>query len=135
MSQSSSESLIAPALTGDEWRTRSVRRAGQGTYEADLIALAEDGRSLRVAAEADGELVLVPESERHALAALALHGRPYGFTRQDVEDETDVAGYCEAMARQSAEAGAEAQAATFRMLAERHRVRAAKIAALLPPKD
>ena len=113
----------------------SVRRTGQGTYEADLIALAEDGRTLRLAAEADGELVLVPESERHALAALALHGHPYGFSRQDVEDETDVAGYCEAMARQSVEAGAEAQAATFRMLAQRHRIRAAKIAALLPPND
>jgi hypothetical protein len=79
--------------------------------------------------------VVVPESERHAVAALALHGQPFGFSQQDVDDEADVAGYCEAMARQSAEIGADAQASTFRMLALRHRVRAAKIAALLPPKE
>jgi hypothetical protein len=135
VTQPSSSTNIAPALTPEEWRSKTVRRAGLGTYEADVIALAEDGRTLRLASEADGELVLVPEGERHAVAALALHGQPFGFSAQDVEDEVDVAGYCEAMARQSAEAGAEAQAATFRMLAQRHRLRAAKIAALLPPLD
>jgi len=135
VTQPSSQSIIAPALTAEEWRAKAVRRTGQGTYEVDVIALADDGRTLRLASEADGELVLVPEGDRHAVAALALHGQPFGFSQQDVEDETDVAGYCDAMARQSADAGSEAQAATFRMLAQRHRLRAAKIAALLPPKD
>ena len=127
--------LFTPALTAEEWRTAEVRREGKGTYEVDVLALSPDGRSLRLASEADGELVVVPESERHAVAALALHGQPFGFTHQDVEDETDVADYCDAMARQNEDAGQTAAAATFRALGRRHRVRAAKIAALLPPKE
>lgn len=135
MSHPDLSSLVAAALSPEEWRARAIRRTDRGTYEADLIALGDDGRTLRLASEADGELVIVADTERHALAAMALNGHPAGFTHEDVEDETDVAGYCEAMARQSAEAGNEAQAVTFRMLAQRHRLRAAKIAALLPPKE
>ena len=134
VTQPSSSTNIAPALTPEEWRSKTVRRAGQGTYEADVIALAEDGRTLRLASEADGELVLVPEGERHAVAALALHGQPFGFSAQDVEDETDVAAYCDKMAAEHQAMGNDATASTFTMLGERHRVRAAKIAALLPPR-
>ncbi|HKG95300.1 MAG TPA: hypothetical protein VKA84_25500, partial [Gemmatimonadaceae bacterium] len=81
MTQPSSQSIIAPALTAEEWRAKAVRRTGQGTYEVDVIALADDGRTLRLASEADGELVLVPEGDRHAVAALALHGQPFGFSQ------------------------------------------------------
>lgn len=68
----------------------------------------------------------------HGTAALALYGQPYGFSQQDVDDEIQVAEYCETMARQ--QEGSPA-GATFRLLGERHKVRARKIAALLPPPE
>jgi hypothetical protein len=69
----------------------------------------------------------------HAVAALLLYGQPYGFSAQDVEDETQVAAYCDRMSAEMKAAGQETVALTFRTLGERHRIRAAKIAALLPP--
>lgn len=71
----------------------------------------------------------------HALAAILLYGEPYGFSRQDVSDETEVANYCAKMARDHTALGDTATAETFRLLGERHRERAAKIAALLPPDE
>lgn len=88
---------ISPALSAVEW-------AGVLALPAQLAAIRND-------------LLDTPFSA-HAVAALLLYGEPFGFSAQDVEDETQVAAYC---------------AATFRLLGERHRVRAAKIAALLPP--
>lgn len=70
----------------------------------------------------------------HAVAALLLHEQPYGFTHQDVEDETQVAAYCDAMQAENSASGNESAAATFRALGDRHRIRAARIAALLPPR-
>lgn len=69
----------------------------------------------------------------HAIAALLLHEQPYGFTQQDVSDETEVSEYCAVMAAQSRGAGDVATAAKFELLGGRHRDRAARIAALLPP--
>jgi hypothetical protein len=69
----------------------------------------------------------------HAVAALLLYEEPFGFTAQDVEDETEVAAYCAAMAKEQDAGGNAAVATTFRVLGERHTIRAAKIAALLPP--
>jgi hypothetical protein len=69
----------------------------------------------------------------HALAALLLYDEPHGFSAQDVEDEREVAAYCRMMTRQHAETGNAETANTFRLLGERHEIRAAKIAALLPP--
>ena len=69
----------------------------------------------------------------HALSAILMYAEPFGFTRQDVTDETEVAAYCARMAADHAALGDEATAETFRMLGERHVIRAAKIAALLPP--
>lgn len=34
---------------------------------------------------------LMPPAERHQVAALALHGQPFGFTWEDVDDLTDIA--------------------------------------------
>jgi hypothetical protein len=70
----------------------------------------------------------------HALAALLLYDEPHGFTAQDVEDEREVAAYCRAMTRQHTERGEAAIADNFRLLGERHEIRAQKIAALLPPR-
>jgi hypothetical protein len=69
----------------------------------------------------------------HALAALLLYGEPYGFSLQDVEDEREVAAYCRAMNAEHIGRGQDELALTFRLLGERHEIRAAKIAALLPP--
>jgi hypothetical protein len=69
----------------------------------------------------------------HAIAALLLYEEPFGFTEQDVQDEEEVSEYCAVMAAKNREAGDDATAAKFEMLGGRHRERAAKIAALLPP--
>jgi hypothetical protein len=70
----------------------------------------------------------------HALAALFLYDEPYGFTGQDVEDEREVAAYCRAMSVEHAGRKQDEMAETFRLLGERHEIRAAKISALLPPQ-
>jgi hypothetical protein len=103
---------ITPALTAAEW--------------AGILANRERLDALR-------EEFLDTPFSGHALAALLLYGEPYGFSAQDVEDETEVAVYCDRMAAEHEAAGNGGVAATFRQLAERHRVRATKIAALLPP--
>ena len=69
----------------------------------------------------------------HAIAALLLYDQPFGFTPQDVQDEDEVSAYCAVMAAQSREAGDHATAAKFELLGGRHKERAAKLAALLPP--
>lgn len=71
----------------------------------------------------------------HAIAALLLYDQPFGFTHQDVQDETEVSEYCAVMAAQNRDAGDHFTAAKFELLGGRHRERAAKIAALLPPVD
>jgi hypothetical protein len=69
----------------------------------------------------------------HAIAALLLYDQPFGFTRQDVQDEEEVSDYCAMMAAQNRDAGDLATAAKFELLGGRHKERAAKLAALLPP--
>lgn len=69
----------------------------------------------------------------HALSAILMYAEPFGFTRQDVGDELEVAAYCAKMAADHAALGDDATASTFRSLGKRHEERAAKIAALLPP--
>ena len=69
----------------------------------------------------------------HAIAALLLYDQPFGFTRQDVQDEEEVSAYCAMMAAQNRAAGDTATAAKFELLGGRHQERAAKLAALLPP--
>ncbi|MEP6733560.1 MAG: hypothetical protein ABJE10_23140 [bacterium] len=69
----------------------------------------------------------------HAIAALLLYEQPFGFTQQDVTDEQEVSEYCAVMAAQNTAAGDSATAAKFQLLGGRHRERAERIAALLPP--
>ena len=105
---------ITPALSRAEW-------AGVLANRAQLAAIRE-------------QFLDTPFSG-HALAALLLFEEPFGFTAQDVADEVDVAAYCARMADEQGAAGQDGAAATFRLLGERHRERAARIAALLPPAD
>lgn len=69
----------------------------------------------------------------HAVAALLLYEQPFGFTQQDVTDEAEVSEYCAVMSAQNRAAGDLATAAKFELLGGRHRERANRIAALLPP--
>ncbi|CAN5333698.1 hypothetical protein BH09GEM1_BH09GEM1_43280 [soil metagenome] len=70
----------------------------------------------------------------HAIAALLLFEQPYGFTEQDVNDEEEVSEYCAVMSAQNRAAGDVTTAAKFELLGGRHRQRARRIAALLPPR-
>ena len=105
---------ITPALTRAEW-------AGVLANRDQLTAIRD-------------QFLDTPFSG-HALAALLLFEEAFGFTRQDVDDEVQVAAYCAAMAEEHALAGQTSTATTFRQLGERHRERALRIAALLPPVD
>ena len=105
-------SEIAPALSAAEW-------AGVLAQQDGLTHLREQFGALPFSA--------------HAIAALLLYEQPFGFTRQDVQDEDEVSEYCAVMARHHRETGDQTTAAKFELLGGRHHERAAKIAALLPP--
>lgn len=105
---------LPPALSGAEWNGVLHQQDG-------LAHLREEFGKL-------------PFSS-HAIAALLLYDQSFGFTYQDVQDETEVSEYCAVMAAQNRDAGDRATAAKFELLGGRHSERAAKIAALLPPVD
>ena len=50
-----------------------------------------------------------------------------------MQDEDEVSAYCAVMAAKHRDAGDRATAAKFELLGGRHKERAAKLAALLPP--
>ena len=114
---------IPPALTPDEWATGNVDRREPG--RGDMRARMTSGLELFVGWEESGDdawQVFIPPAGLHALAALALHGQPFGFTRADVEmlrgiAESDYTG----------EHGMVGPGAAVLRLA-------AKLAALLPPE-
>ena len=64
---------IAPALTPEEWGGDLIDVIGGFGGHVSWGQGIVDIRS-----------TLPPERFRHALAALALHGQPFGFTREDV---------------------------------------------------
>ena len=103
---------ISPALSAPEW-------SGVLGQQDGLVHLREQFGKL-------------PFST-HAIAALLLYEQPFGFTQQDVTDEEEVSEYCAVMAAQNRAAGDVATAAKFELLGGRHRERAHRIAALLPP--
>lgn len=74
---------IKPVLTAEEWE---VRLNGGFTSVKDPVGIpyVEDG-TVVVTYDSGFAAQTVPEEERHALAALALYGQPFGFTREDVE--------------------------------------------------
>lgn len=81
-------SEIKPALTPEEWAKEEVQRftRAAGRFDAGLTS---DGRlELAVGWEETGDdayRVYHPIDDRHALAALALHGQPFGFDWEDVD--------------------------------------------------
>ena len=104
---------IAPALSAAEWKGVLDQQDGLSHLRAQFGTL--------------------PFSV-HAIAALLMYEQPFGFTHQDVGDEEEVSEYCRVMAEQNKVAGDLATAAKFELLGGRHRERAARIAALLPPR-
>jgi hypothetical protein len=103
---------ITPALTRAEWAGVLANRAQLDAIREQFLDTPFDG---------------------HAVAALLLFEQPFGFSAQDLDDEVQVAAYCAAMAKEQEAGGNAAAAGIFRELGERHKERAAKIAALLPP--
>jgi hypothetical protein len=110
---------ITPALTAEDWYRLMYIAADQSVF------IDRDG--------ATGEIILgpigveVPASvlpkHHHAIAALALYGQPFGFTREDVEALLSVADAIDMGFLPDSLLNREKQ---FRAIA-------ARIAALLPP--
>lgn len=77
---------IRPALTPEEWRKRRAESRDEDypCVSFKVPPVEDYGRDvLKIKTPAD--LVLEPP-DRHALAALALHGQPFGFTWEDVDE-------------------------------------------------
>lgn len=98
-----------PALTKEEWARLTIDE-GQSEYAEDAVADAIAESNLNTWGDA-----------RHALAALFLHGQPFGFTREDVELLREEAGH-------EIDAGNGREYRRLESLADR-------IEALLPPEE
>lgn len=108
---------IKPALTAEEWAAgEAYRRTGESKYSGDQwVSLLHDGQAAISTGYSD---IRVTPKAFHVLAALCLHGQPFGFTREDVE-----------MLRKEANRWSHGDAgAAVETLADR-------IEALLPPED
>ena len=108
---------ITPALTPEEWESKEL------AWPTVALSTTGDKGELSVwdgELDDDSHFVKVKDSDRHSLAALALHGQPFGFTHEDV-----------ALLREEAEGewnGAHMEQGRKLL------VLAARIEALLPPE-
>lgn len=85
-SRTENMSEIKPALTAEEWERRTAVRLSA----SDEYTKFGEGYAVEVLYDSDGEemqcgevAIGTPES-RHAVAALALYGQPFGFTHQEL---------------------------------------------------
>ena len=123
---------IRPALTAEEWE-----RFFRG-FEVDLSATRQVrrwGDALRVGQwEGDGlhATELEDPEERYTLAALCLHGQPFGFTWEDVEIIRAALSTWTGMARDD---DGNFEYVGDRFDDDRAYSIADRIAALLPPKE
>lgn len=124
---------ISPALSGEQWRDLDYRQSASAIdgwskqkaerrpsddateYVAQMGITYDDCVTLMSRAH---DRVSVPPPARHALAALTLHGQPFGVTADDVSALQLAAGE---LASSSPETGA------------RLRDLAVRLAALIPP--
>jgi hypothetical protein len=129
---------VRPALTPEEWSGRGFNRPG-----VEFTAHERDGTPFRgvaygMSASGGAESMEVSDTvwhgdARHALAALALHGQPFGFTWDDVDRLRRRAADAEA-AHDNPESPMRGEWAVYEeMLA--FAGLADRIAALLPPQD
>lgn len=116
---------VQPAMTAEEWATKRVARDGYpqcAIVECEVRFRGEKkferGKWFALFS-GDGEDVLRPATA-HAIAALALHGQPFGFTRDDLAALRQACKYQWGLNRQE-------ESVLYSL--------AARIAALLPPED
>lgn len=134
---------VPPALTQEQWAERDYRprardidawdrekperrAADDSTQHVAKIGISYDG-CVTLMSRAH-EWVSVPPPARHALAALALEGQPFGFTHDDVDQLHHAADVL------SAAAGSTHESTVPQPSAEALRALAGRIAALLPPR-
>lgn len=131
---------IEPALTPEQWAEARVKFPRPERY-SDWV---EGGYYIGTEGDFAGELVFelevegcdrdTPLDRRHALAALALVGQPFGFTWEDVDRLRYAARgtieYCDRLMPDDSGGccGNSADSAALASLADR-------IAALLPPRE
>ena len=82
---------IKPALTAGEWaRTRGGRATGEAWRESAGVEFYVHDHAnqpgLLVVGAFPGRSVSIEPVIFHALAAKCLHGQPFGFTREDVDN-------------------------------------------------
>lgn len=115
---------VQPALTREEWG-----RCERAFEYWGRMKLHSDGR-LEVRDTVNHPSLLYND-EKHALAALALHQQPFGFTREDVEDLEDaIQGILSTCLNKCV-----VSTCSCGGLVDRIGSLAARIAALLPPED
>lgn len=120
---------IPPALDAEQWAARDYRQSAsaidawtkqQPAADDDateyVAKLGVNDRDCVIVMNRAHDRVLVPPPARAPLAALALAGQPFGFTRDDA-----------AAVRRAADAVGEDEAATLRRIA-------ARLDALAPPE-
>jgi hypothetical protein len=133
--------MTKPALTPEEW--------------AEPYSTFDDEHGIWPIVDDDGFLLscddsyystLLSPGERHALAALCLHGQPFGFTWDDVALLREAAGYVEACRTairtiQGAKRGREGYdevmdlASRIEALLPRYQALSGITAAPVPPED
>lgn len=114
---------IAPALTAEEWKGSINTRALQRPYNPTVPHYSinfESGWS-GICVRAKHSNASLDRSWTHAIAALALHEQPFGFTREDLDEL--------ALAYAALLNDGQDEVAT-----SVHNIRA-RIAALLPPEE
>jgi hypothetical protein len=128
---------VKPALTATEWNRLEVEFGEEGWAHIEGM-FAVDGESPPALVmpdmyvgtydsegTANGGVTMPPES-RHRVAALALHGQPFGFTREDVEILRAI-GISQLVGGRNTDIN--------RIIRDRANGLADRIAALLPPSD
>ena len=75
------DDTIPPAMTRKQWADPVVRLAHNPLDQTDEIQASTNPRGADM--EIDGWSI--GDTARHALAALCLHGQPFGFTRDDAD--------------------------------------------------
>ena len=78
---------MKPALSAEEWEADEVHRDTGVKYCSNFISRKDPNghESPFICIDDGGEAQWLPHSYYHPMAALCLHGQPFGFTREDVK--------------------------------------------------
>ena len=118
---SDTETKVQPALAPAEWNI------GQRVTLEQKVRVEHDGNGsefLTIQDKPHHASYAFSGNDRHALAALALHGQPFGFTWADVDTLAKEVGYMEAATEYQVDPE----------ITDRLRSLIDRIAALLPPR-